>query len=66
MTDAEAVAIVESLRHGTESPSIRAVCDWVLALAERQAVQTARRAARNAYMSKLKKRLRRERAAQKG
>jgi hypothetical protein len=63
MTDQEAIAIVESIRAGTEDPSIRAVCDWILALARRQAVSAARRAHRNAYMAAL---MRPKRAAQKG
>jgi hypothetical protein len=63
VTDQEAIAIVESLRDGTKNLSIRAVCEWVLALAQREAVSAARRARRNAYMAAL---MRRKRAAQKG
>ena len=63
MTDQEAVRIVEGLRSSTQNPVIAEVCDWVLAMAQRDAVAMARRAHRNAYMAALMRRLRRERAA---
>jgi hypothetical protein len=62
MTDQEAIAIVEGLRRATGSQAIIAVCDWVLALARRDAVGAARRAARNDYMKRL---MRRRREARK-
>jgi hypothetical protein len=58
MTDQEAITIVEGLRRNTENPAILAVCDWVLALAQRDAVSAARRAHRNEYMKALMKRRR--------
>jgi hypothetical protein len=58
MTDQAAVAIVEGLRRNSQDPAIVAVCDWVLALARRDAVNAARRAHRNRYMKALMKRRR--------
>jgi hypothetical protein len=64
VTDQEAVAIVESLRRNTQSPAIVAVCDWVLALARREAVSATRRARRNEYMKALMRRRRTQKRLQ--
>ena len=60
MTDQEAVAIVEDLRRNSQDPAIAALCGWILAMAEKQAVSAARRAHRNEYMKALMKRRRAE------
>jgi hypothetical protein len=48
MTDEEALAIVETLRHSTGNQAIMQLCDWITVLAQRQAVSNARRLRYNA------------------
>jgi hypothetical protein len=62
MTDQQAIAIIEALRSSTQRQAIVEVCDWVLAMAARDAVSAARKAHRNEYMKQL---MARRRAARK-
>jgi hypothetical protein len=56
LTDEQGVALTEDLRRNTQSVAVAALCDWVLALAQRDAVSAARRAHRNEYMKALMRR----------